>query len=169
MSTDKGDVPDSVKNDVEEGLEDQRKEKTGEIGVGFSVPPENGNKEMFIPSTKFQAMFMDFEAVTCGKLGTTVLRLRGLDKQLANLAEQVSSLKKSELIYRTAFTGRCCDLQTAEAEVDLLGDEVELLLGLVSKTYKALNHYSPVLQHYLGIREMQIMLGKELALRHQVQ
>uniref|UniRef100_K3YEK9 Uncharacterized protein n=2 Tax=Setaria italica TaxID=4555 RepID=K3YEK9_SETIT len=149
MSTDKGDVPDSVKNDVEEGLEDQRKEKTGEIGVGFSVPPENGNKEMFIPSTKFQAMFMDFEAVTCGKLGTTVLRLRGLDKQLANLAEQVSSLKKSELIYRTAFTGRCCDLQTAEAEVDLLGDEVELLLGLVSKTYKALNHYSPVLQHYL--------------------
>ncbi|RCV25589.1 hypothetical protein SETIT_5G177700v2 [Setaria italica] len=63
MPHNKSDVPDSVKNDVEEGLEDQRKEKTGEIGVGFSVPPENGNKKMFIPSTKFQAMFMDFEAV----------------------------------------------------------------------------------------------------------
>lgn len=38
-----------------------------------------------------------------------------------------------------------------ELQVDLLGDEVELLLGLLSKTYKALNHYSPVLQHYLGV------------------
>ncbi|CAL5015880.1 unnamed protein product [Urochloa decumbens] len=163
MSTDKDDVSDSVKNNVEERLEGQ----TGEIDIGFRMPPENGNKEMSIPSNKFQAMFMDFEAVTCGKLGTAVLRLRGLDKRLANLAEQVSSLKKSELIYRTAFTRRCCDLQTAEAEVDLLGDEVELLLGLLSKTYKALDHYSPVLHHYLGIREMLSMLGKELALRHQ--
>ncbi|CAL5030967.1 unnamed protein product [Urochloa decumbens] len=169
MSTDKDDVSDSVKNNVEEGLEDKRKAQTGEIDISFRMPPENGNKEMAIPSTKFQAMFMDFEAVTSEKLGTAVLRLRGLDKQLANLAEQVRSLKKSELIYRTAFTRRCCDLQTAEAEVDLLGDEVELLLGLLSKTYKALDHYSPVLHHYLGIREMLSMLGKELALRHQVQ
>jgi hypothetical protein len=38
-----------------------------------------------------------------------------------------------------------------ELQVDLFGDEVELLLGLLSKTYKALNHYSPVLQHYLGV------------------
>ncbi|CAN6268577.1 unnamed protein product [Urochloa humidicola] len=169
MPTDKDDVSDSVKNNVEEELEYKRKVQTGEIDIDFRMPPENGNEEMSIPSTKFQAMFMDFEAVTCGKLGTAVLRLKGLDKQLANLAEQVSSLKKSELIYRTAFTRRCCDLQTAEAEVDLLGDEVELLLGLLSKTYKALNHYSPVLHHYLGIREMLCMLGKELALRHQVQ
>ncbi|CAL5068948.1 unnamed protein product [Urochloa decumbens] len=169
MSTDKDDVSDSVKNNVEEGLEDKRKAQTGEIDTCFSMPPENGNKEMSIPPNKFQAMFMDFAAVICGKLGTAVLRLRGLDKQLANLAEQVRSLKKSELIYRTAFTRRCCDLQTAEAEVDLLGDEVELLLGLLSKTYKALDHYSPVLHHYLGIREMLSMLGKELALRHQVQ
>ncbi|CAN6249402.1 unnamed protein product [Urochloa humidicola] len=168
MSAEK-DVSDSVKNNVEEGWKDKRQAQTGEIDIGFRMPPENGNKDMSIPSTKFQAMFMDFEAVTYGKLGTAVLRLRGLDKQLANLAEQVSSLKKSELIYRTAFTRRCCDLQTAETEVDLLGDEVELLLGLLSKTYKALDHYSPVLHHYFGIREMLSMLGKELALRHQVQ
>ncbi|CAN6276324.1 unnamed protein product [Urochloa humidicola] len=168
MPIDKDDVTDSVKNNVEEGLEDKRKAQTGEIDIGFSMPPESANREMFIPSTKFQAMFMDFEAVTSEKLGTAVLRFRGLDKQLANLAEQVRSLKKSELIYRTAFTRRCWDLQTAEAEVDLLGDEVELLLGIVRKTYKALDHYSPVLHHYLGIRETLSMLGKELALRHQV-
>ncbi|KAG2573432.1 hypothetical protein PVAP13_7KG235200 [Panicum virgatum] len=168
MSTVRDDVSYSVKNNVKDGLEYQRKPQRGEIDIGFSGTPESTIKEMFIRSTKFQAMSMDFEAVTCGKLGTAVLRLRDLDNQLANLVEQVSSLKKSELIYRTAFARRCCDLQTAEAEVDLLGDEVELLLGLLSKTYKALDHYSPILQHYIGIRETLSLLGKELALRHQV-
>ncbi|XP_039818674.1 WPP domain-associated protein-like [Panicum virgatum] len=168
MSTVRDDVSYSVKNNVKDGLEYQRKAQTGEIDIGFSMTPESTIKEMLIRSTKFQAMSMDFEAVTCGKLETAVLRLRDLDKQLANLVEQVSSLKKSELIYRTAFTRRCCDLQTAEAEVDLLGDEVDLLLGLLSKTYKVLDHYSPVLQHYHWIRETLSMLGKELALRHQI-
>ncbi|KAG2567511.1 hypothetical protein PVAP13_7NG359000 [Panicum virgatum] len=155
-------------NNVKDGLEYQRKAQRGEIDIGFSMTPESTIKEMLIRSTKFQAMSMDFEAVTCGKLETAVLRLRDLDKQLANLVEQVSSLKKSELIYRTPFTRRCCDLQTAEAEVDLLGDEVDLLLGLLRKTYKVLDHYSPVLQHYHWIRETLNMLGKELALRHQI-
>jgi hypothetical protein len=44
-------------------------------------------------------------------------RLRGLDKQLSNLIEKMNSLKTSEFLYRSAFTRRCCDLQTAEAEV----------------------------------------------------
>ncbi|KAG2567495.1 hypothetical protein PVAP13_7NG359064 [Panicum virgatum] len=152
MSTVRDDVSYSVKNNVKDGLEYQRKAQRGEIDIGFSMTPESTIKEMLIRSTKFQAMSMDFEAVTCGKLETAVL----------------SSLKKSELIYRTAFTRRCCDLQTAEAEVDLLGDEVDLLLGLLSKTYKVLDHYSPVLQHYHWIRETLSMLGKELALRHQI-
>ncbi|XP_062227425.1 uncharacterized protein LOC133925552 [Phragmites australis] len=125
-------------------------------------------KSLFIPLTNFQEMFDDFQAVACGKVRTSVLRLGDLDKQLANLDEQVSSLKRSELVYRKAFTRRCYDLQTAEAEVDLLGDEVELLLGLLRKTYKALDHYSPVLQHYPGIMEMLSLLGKELAVRHQI-
>ncbi|KAG2567519.1 hypothetical protein PVAP13_7NG359192 [Panicum virgatum] len=133
-------------NNVKDGLEYQRKAQRGEIDIGFSMTPESTIKEMLIRSTKFQAMSMDFEAVTCGKLETAVLRLRDLDKQLANLVEQVSSLKK----------------------VDLLGDEVDLLLGLLSKTYKVLDHYSPVLQHYHWIRETLSMLGKELALRHQI-
>ncbi|RLM74929.1 hypothetical protein C2845_PM15G14780 [Panicum miliaceum] len=93
-------------------------------------------KKLAVLADVQKAMSMDFEAVTCGKLGTAALR-------------------------------RCCDLQIAEAEVDLLGDEVELLLGLLSKTYKSLDHYSPILQHYLGIRETLSMLGKELAQRHQ--
>uniref|UniRef100_A0A0E0KSX0 Uncharacterized protein n=1 Tax=Oryza punctata TaxID=4537 RepID=A0A0E0KSX0_ORYPU len=125
-------------------------------------------KNALVSFTGFQEMFMNFEAVTCEKLETAILRLNYLKKQQGNLIEQMRSLKMSEQSYQRAFTRRCHDLQTAEAEVDLLGDEVELLLGLLRKTYKALDRYSPVLEHYLGVWEMLKLLGKELALRHQV-
>jgi hypothetical protein len=36
-------------------------------------------------------------------------------------------------------------------QVDLLGDEVEALTDLLAKIYIALDHYSPVLQHYTGV------------------
>ncbi|XP_006652528.1 WPP domain-associated protein-like [Oryza brachyantha] len=118
--------------------------------------------------TSFQEVSMNFETVACEKIEAVMLRLKDLKKQQENLVEQRSSLKTSEQIYQRAFTRRCHDLQTAEAEVDLLGDEVELLLGLLRKTYKSLDRYSPVLEHYLGIRETLRLLGEELAVRHQV-
>jgi hypothetical protein len=37
------------------------------------------------------------------------------------------------------------------SQVDLLGDEVEALTDLLAKIYTALDHYSPVLQHYTGV------------------
>uniref|UniRef100_A0A0D9W796 WPP domain-associated protein n=2 Tax=Leersia perrieri TaxID=77586 RepID=A0A0D9W796_9ORYZ len=118
-----------------------------------------------VPFIGFQKLFMNYEAVICEKLGAAMLRLNDFKRQQGNLAEQMSSLKMSEQTYQRAFTRRCHDLQTAEAEVDLLGDEVELLIGLLRKTYQALDRYSPVLEHYLGIREMLKLLGKELAVR----
>ena len=78
MSTVRDDVSYSVKNNVKDGLEYQRKAQRGEIDIGFSMTPESTIKEMLIRSTKFQAMSMDFEAVTCGKLGTAVLRFVSL-------------------------------------------------------------------------------------------
>lgn len=36
-------------------------------------------------------------------------------------------------------------------QVDLLGDEVDALLRLLEKMYIALDHYSPILQHYPGV------------------
>jgi hypothetical protein len=39
-----------------------------------------------------------------------------------------------------------------EFQVDLLGDEVETLLRLLERIYVALDHYSPILQHYPGVR-----------------
>ncbi|KAJ1271908.1 hypothetical protein BS78_06G161900 [Paspalum vaginatum] len=168
-SADRDTIYGSGNGNAEEGLDDHRNLQTGEVAIGLGMPPEGANRAMCIALTSIHEMAMNFDATTCGKIETAALRLRNLDKQLSNLIGQVNSLKTSELIYRRAFTRRCCDLQTAEAEVDLLGDEVELLSGLLRRTYKALDHYSPVLQHYVGIREMLSLLGKELAVRHQVQ
>uniref|UniRef100_A0A0E0DG78 Uncharacterized protein n=1 Tax=Oryza meridionalis TaxID=40149 RepID=A0A0E0DG78_9ORYZ len=177
--------------------QDHRKLHVGDTDLNLSMPPEEANTEngettlilnekpdvihstgseqdhfdlqkALVSFTGFQEVFMNFEAVTCEKLETAMLRLNYLKKQQGNLIEQMRSLKMSEQSYQIAFIRRCHDLQTAEAEVDLLGDEVELLLGLLRKTYKALDRYSPVLEHYLGVREMLKLLGKELALRHQV-
>ncbi|KAG5622036.1 hypothetical protein H5410_007254 [Solanum commersonii] len=47
-------------------------------------------------------------------------------------------------------------------QVDLLGDEVDTLLSLVEKIYIALDHYSPVLQHYPGIMEILKLIKREL-------
>ncbi|KAE8670511.1 hypothetical protein F3Y22_tig00112127pilonHSYRG00036 [Hibiscus syriacus] len=47
--------------------------------------------------------------------------------------------------------------------VDLLGDEVEVLFGLLENIDIALNHYSPVLKHYSGIMEMLELVRKELS------
>uniref|UniRef100_A0A0E0H396 Uncharacterized protein n=1 Tax=Oryza nivara TaxID=4536 RepID=A0A0E0H396_ORYNI len=182
ISTGKDGVSDAWNGNVEQSLQqqDHRKLHVGDTALNLSIPPEEANTEnaemtlilnekldvihstgsnsmlseqdhfdlqmALVSFTGFQEVFMNFEAVTCDKLETAMLRLS----------------------YQIAFIRRCHDLQTAEAEVDLLGDEVELLLGLLRKTYKALDRYSPVLEHYLGVREMLKLLGKELALRHQV-
>ncbi|KAI3995550.1 hypothetical protein MKX01_023295 [Papaver californicum] len=57
--------------------------------------------------------------------------------------ELVSSLKKRESLYRKAFLRRCYDLQKAETEVDLLGDEVNALLSLLEKIYRSLEQILP--------------------------
>ncbi|KAK9267665.1 hypothetical protein L1049_010096 [Liquidambar formosana] len=47
--------------------------------------------------------------------------------------------------------------------VDLLGDEVDALLSLLEKIYIALDHYSPILQHYPGIIEILKLVRRELS------
>ncbi|RWW54918.1 hypothetical protein BHE74_00038470 [Ensete ventricosum] len=78
-------------------------------------------------------------------------RLDNLIHQLNPISEQVNVIKRNKLLYHKAFANRCNNLRTAEAEVDLLGDELDLLFGLLEKIYIALDHYSPVLQHYSGV------------------
>ena len=51
-------------------------------------------------------------------------------------------------------------------QVDVLGDEVDTLLSIMGKIYIALDHYSPVLKHYPGVRKITRQVG---ALRCDVQ
>ncbi|XP_020084702.1 uncharacterized protein LOC109707664 isoform X1 [Ananas comosus] len=117
---------------------------------------------LLIPFTEFLQIFTDFEFMACERIRANTSRLEDLNRQLDPLVEQVNSIKGKELLYRKAFTRRCYDLQTAEAEVDLLGDQVDLLLSLIEKIYEALDHYSPVLQHYSGIMEILSLIKEQL-------
>ncbi|KAF8410677.1 hypothetical protein HHK36_003209 [Tetracentron sinense] len=89
-----------------------------------------------------------------GILGSTfqdVCMLEYLNIQCSPLIQKANLLERTGLVYKQRLERRCSDLQKAEAEVDLLGDEVDALLSLLEKIYMALDHYSPILQHYPGI------------------
>ncbi|PKA63983.1 hypothetical protein AXF42_Ash004995 [Apostasia shenzhenica] len=89
-------------------------------------------------------------------------RLKLLSDQFDVLSRKASLYRKKLLWYEQAFEKRCEDLQKAETEVDLLGDEVENLLSLLGKIYMALEHYSPVLQHYTGVVEILKLIEREM-------
>ncbi|KAF8396578.1 hypothetical protein HHK36_018202 [Tetracentron sinense] len=132
--------------------------------------PENNEKEqlnsfnpMVTTLREFPELLVDFECMVHEKIGWNIWRLDEVKYQLDPLVELVASLRKKELLYREAFMRRCYDLQKAEAEVDLLGDQVEALLGLLEKIYITLNHYSPVLQHYFGIVDILKLMKEKLS------
>lgn len=79
--------------------------------------------------------------------------------QSNTMADQGSIRKKFVLyflfpLWFRPFQTLFCSLlkHIAWFQVDLLGDEVDTLLNLLEKIYIALNHYSPVLKHYPGVR-----------------
>ncbi|KAG8651194.1 hypothetical protein MANES_07G100522v8 [Manihot esculenta] len=78
------------------------------------------------------------------------------------VTELVARQKRKEWLYRKAFIRRCENLRKAETEVDLLGDQVEVLLGLLEKIYNILHHYSPVLQQYFEVLDILNMIRKQL-------
>ncbi|XP_044497132.1 WPP domain-associated protein isoform X2 [Mangifera indica] len=90
------------------------------------------------------------------------MRLDNLSSHLRALIQKAKVIKSKGLMYQQRLERRSSDLQKAEAEVDLLGDEVDALLSLLEKIYIALDHYSPVLQHYPGIVEILKLVRREL-------
>ncbi|XP_039139526.1 WPP domain-associated protein-like isoform X4 [Dioscorea cayenensis subsp. rotundata] len=115
---------------------------------GESMPEEL--QSSLLPFLKLSQLITDLELIASEKIRKNTSRLVDLNCQLNCLSDEIMSIKKKELLYKTAFTRRCYDLQIAEVEVDLLGDEVDLLVGLLEKIYVALDHYSPVLHNYFG-------------------
>jgi len=82
--------------------------------------------------------------------------------QFNPLVQQVSVLKKKEFWYKQILEIKCSNLRKAEAEVDILGDEVDTLLSVLGKIYIALDHYSPVLKHYPGVTDILNLVQKVL-------
>ncbi|XP_068656125.1 WPP domain-associated protein-like [Aristolochia californica] len=105
---------------------------------------------------------VDFEHKVTGSFVENNLRLERLTQLSYPLVQQVYALNRKVLLYKQGFERRCADLQKAEEEVDLLGDEVDVLLSLHEKIYIGLHHYSPVLQHYPGIMETLKFVKREL-------
>ncbi|KAH7568454.1 hypothetical protein JRO89_XS06G0001600 [Xanthoceras sorbifolium] len=94
--------------------------------------------------------FADYEYRIVEDIKKSNLRLDNLSSQLVPLIQKANIVRVTGLMYKQKLERRCSDLQKAEDEVDLLGDEVDALLSLLEKIYIALDHYSPILQHYPG-------------------
>lgn len=105
---------------------------------------------------------IDFEHKLAKKIEKNETRLTVLSRQWGPFTKQTNLLTKKALLYKQMLEIRSSNLQKAEAEVDLLGDEVDALLSLLGKIYIALDHYSPVLQHYPGVMEILKLVQREL-------
>lgn len=92
-------------------------------------------------------------------------RLEGLRYAVRPLVQDVKILKRTSFLYKQQLQRKSETLQLAETEVDLLGDEVDVLLGLLNKIYIGLDHYSPILQYYPGIMEILKLIQRELSLQ----
>ncbi|KAL5731608.1 hypothetical protein ACHQM5_004319 [Ranunculus cassubicifolius] len=112
---------------------------------------------------KFFNTATDFEDRIVNIVEKNNTRLKCVKTQMDPLTRSSSLSRQMELVYKQILENRYSDLQKAEAEVDLLGDEVDALLTLLEKIYIALYHYSPVLQHYPGIMEILELIKRELS------
>ncbi|XP_078428776.1 uncharacterized protein LOC144701008 [Wolffia australiana] len=97
--------------------------------------------------------FAEFQMKASEKIEISDLRLKILHHGMNDQRKMYDAVKISESWYRKNFELRLSDLQKAEAEVDILGDEVDALLVILEKIYKTLDYYSPVLLHYPGVVE----------------
>lgn len=105
---------------------------------------------------------IDFESKLVETMKRNETRLTGIICQFDPLVQQVAALRKKEFWYKQILEIKCSNLRKAEAEVDILGDEVETLLSVLGKIYIALDHYSPVLKHYPGVTEILMLVQKVL-------
>ncbi|KAM7524832.1 hypothetical protein LguiA_014734 [Lonicera macranthoides] len=142
------------KQDVSSLFEAQKKEHTKQIEAITVLVNELSEK------------IASFESRVAEDIRSNNLRLEHSQYQLTSHIKKVNTLARKELLYKQRLERRCSDLQMAEAEVDLLGDEVEALLSLLEKIYIALDHYSPILQHYPGIIEILKLVRRELSGEH---
>ncbi|KAI5446809.1 hypothetical protein KIW84_014593 [Lathyrus oleraceus] len=111
---------------------------------------------------KLLTMVTDLEASVNEDISRNCSRLESMSSEFCFLKNKASALKTMGLVYKQRLETKSSNLANAEAEVDLLGDEVDTLLRLLERIYVALDHYSHILQHYPGIMEILKLVRKEL-------
>ncbi|CAL4897787.1 unnamed protein product [Urochloa decumbens] len=111
---------------------------------------------------KLSKAYNDFESRLAETMKRNETRLTSIICQFNPLVQQVAVLRKKEFWYKQILEIKCSNLRKAEAEVDILGDEVDTLLSVLGKIYIALDHYSPVLKHYPGVTEILVLVQKVL-------
>ncbi|CAN8316233.1 unnamed protein product [Cochlearia groenlandica] len=144
----------------------EEKRKTEEKLSATEAEEEKLKKQLLSLDLNPRELMQGFnilEGLVEEKTQKTNSRLKSMHSQLCYLSHQIDELKGKVSMYKQRFHKKCSDLQKAEAEVDLLGDEVESLLDLLEKIYIALDHYSPVLKHYPGIIEILKLVRRELS------
>ncbi|KAL7102592.1 hypothetical protein ACP275_08G129200 [Erythranthe tilingii] len=128
----------------------------------YEAREEKLKKGMEMAANGLSKLFIDFECRVLGAIQKNNLRLEGTSSHLEALTKKATVLRRTGQMYKQKLEHRCDDLQMAEAEVDLLGDEVDTLSRLLEKIYIGLDHYSPVLKHYPGIIEILELVRREL-------
>ncbi|WJX66741.1 non-specific serine/threonine protein kinase [Trifolium repens] len=117
---------------------------------------------------EFEAMiyqkftFVEFEAMVYQKLEMLTMRLEKMKCCVDSIIKMVDCLRRKELLYQKAFIRRCQNLQNAEAEVDLLGDQVDALLTLLEKIYVTLHKHAPALQQHFEVLNILELIKTEL-------
>ncbi|CAL1387085.1 unnamed protein product [Linum trigynum] len=61
-----------------------------------------------------------------------------------------------------AFIRHSENLKKVEIKVDLLGDQVDALLGLLEKIYHILHQYPPIMQQHFEVSDILMMIKRQL-------
>ncbi|KAH1206682.1 WPP domain-associated protein [Glycine max] len=116
----------------------------------------------FMPLLNLLLTFAEFGSMICQKFEMMAVRLAKMKCCLDPVIELVGCLRSKQSLYQKAFFKRCQNLQKAEAEVDLLGDQVDSLLTLLEKIYVTLHQHAPALQQYFEVYEILELIKREL-------
>ncbi|BFG34027.1 hypothetical protein CerSpe_203010 [Prunus speciosa] len=92
----------------------------------------------------------DFECRVTQDISGKSSRLKSLSSQSHSLKQKANVLVKRNILYKQGFERKCSDLEKAEAEVDLLGKEVDTLSSLVEKIFMALDILSKMFSSLIG-------------------
>nr|XP_027087580.1 uncharacterized protein LOC113709027 [Coffea arabica] len=128
------------------------------------------NRSVFSPVVGFQRLVVDFEQMVHKKLESYCLRVETLKRQTNGLAHLAASIRKKKSLYKKAFITRSRNLQLAETEVDLLGNQVDRLLCLLENIYLILRQNSTVLSPYFGVSRIMFCINAGLCkiLKHYI-